>query len=350
MCRFFLPGKASCIMGLCSLLSDVFFMEPTNKNHRIPVTVLSGFLGSGKTTLLNHLLDSLNRRRIAVIENELGEIPIDHDLVLHADLEQLETIQGRTCCETREQFIELLHRLARVRSRFDRILIETTGVAHPGMVAHAILADPFLKEHLQIDGIIAVVDALHILQHLGEEGHAAEQIAYADLIVINKVDLVSPQELDRVTDAVIGINSIARRYFAENASVPTEELLNIGGFDLKRVENGVSGCVGSKISLHKSGHKIETIAVTLKHDLDPQRFNDWINDFINDHSADLFRCKGILALNNCPERLVFHGVHGVFRLTLGEPWLNQERTSRAVFIGRNLSRDLIQSGMEGCRS
>jgi G3E family GTPase len=325
-----------------------------HSSDRLPVTILSGFLGSGKTTLLNHLLQSSDRGRIAVIENELGEVSIDHDLVLRTDLGQFGSVQGRTCCEAREQFVELLHVIAAARGRFDRLIIETTGVAHPGMVAHAILANPHLNDHLRLDGIVTVVDARHVLEHLGGEGHADEQVAYADMLVINKVDLVSEKELEHVTDALLSINADARRLFAQDAQVPPTEVFGIGGFDLQRIAAGISGCSGNgnggngKSGKHK--HEIETVGITVSGDLDMERFQEWINGFIDEHSANLFRRKGIIALDKVPERMVFQGVHGIFRITLGQPWENEERVSRAVFIGRGLHRDLIAKGIESCRS
>lgn len=324
-----------------------------SSDDRLPVTVLSGFLGSGKTTLVNHLLDSMNRKRVAVIENELGEIPIDHHLVLRTDLGSMETVQGRTCCTAREELLRLLHLLAYARNRYDRILVETTGVAHPGMVAHAILGDPLLKEHLRLDGVVTVIDAKHILEHLGQDGHADEQVAYADLLVINKVDLVSEKELRHVVDALAAINAGCQHLFAQDAKVPADSILDIGGFDLKRIEQGVGGCskIGNgKPSATTHGHEIQTVSLTISGGLDGDRFRGWLESFVEKHSADLFRSKGILAIRDVPERMVFQGVHGMFRLTLGQPWGNDERLTQAVFIGRNLRRDEILPGLESCRA
>ena len=323
-----------------------------SSDDRLPVTVLSGFLGSGKTTLMNHLLATMNRKRVAVIENELGEIPIDHHLVLRTDLGSMETVQGRTCCTAREEFLRLLHLLAYARNRYDRLLVETTGVAHPGMVAHAILGDPFLKEHMRLDGVVTVVDAKHILDHLGQDGHADEQVAYADLLVINKVDLVSETVLRHVVDSMASINAGCEHVFAQDAKVPAERILDIGGFDLKRIEQGVGGCskTGNAKSSEKSrGHEIQTVSLTIPGDLDGDNFRDWLAEFVEKHAADLFRSKGIITIRDVPERMVFQGVHGMFRITLGQPWANDARLTQAVFIGRNLRREEIVSGVESCR-
>jgi len=325
----------------------------TQTDDRLPVTVLSGFLGSGKTTLMNHLLATMNRKRVAVIENELGEIPIDHHLVLRTDLGSMDTVQGRTCCTAREEFLRLLHLIAYARKRYDRLLVETTGVAHPGMVAHAILGDPFLKEHMRLDGVVTVVDAKHILDHLGQDGHADEQVAYADLLVINKVDLVSESGLRRVVDAMAGINAGCQHIFAQDAKVPAEKILDIGGFDLKRIEKGVGGCSSNgdakPSSTQTHEHEIQTVSLTLPGEIDGDKFRVWLEDFVEKHAVDLFRSKGIIAIRDVPERMVFQGVHGMFRITLGQAWADDERLTQAVFIGRNLQRDEIVSGLEACR-
>jgi G3E family GTPase len=201
---------------------------------KIPVTILTGFLGSGKTTLLNRILSEEHGQRVAVIENEFGEVGVDQALVINADEEIFEMNNGCICCTVRGDLIRVLGNLMKRRDKFDRILVETTGLADPGPVAQTFFMDEDVGDDFRLDGIVTLVDAKHLDLHLEDSKEAREQVAFADLLVLNKIDLVKDAVVERLERQIRGMNALARIYRSKMADVPVAKVLDIGGFDLDR--------------------------------------------------------------------------------------------------------------------
>jgi G3E family GTPase len=319
---------------------------------KVPVTVLTGFLGSGKTTLLNYILTEQHGKRIAVIENEFGEVGIDDALVVSADEEVFEMNNGCICCTVRGDLIRILGNLMRRRDRFDHILIETTGLADPAPVAQTFFVDDEVATQLSLDAIVTLVDAKHLLGHLDEvkpvgvENEAVEQVAFADRILINKVDLVTADELNAVETRLRSINALAEIVTSTYAKVDLDKILGVGAFDLSRALNLDPTFLQDGQHLHDT--TVSSVGIELDGELDNTKLNAWLGALLREKGVDIFRMKGILAVAGEDRRFVFQGVHMLFDGQPDRPWGELARRNRLVFIGRNLDRAGLTAGLTGC--
>jgi G3E family GTPase len=335
--------------------------------------VLTGYLGAGKTTLLNRILSEPHGKKYAVIVNEFGEIGIDNDLVVGADEEVFEMNNGCICCTVRGDLVRILDGLMRRKGKFDAIIVETTGLADPAPVAQTFFVDENVGRKTRLDAVVTVADAKWLKDRLKDAPEAKNQIAFADVILINKTDLVSPAELDEVEARIRGINRYARLHKTQRAQVALDEVLSRNAFDLDRIlhlepeflegdghdhdhghEHGHGD--GHGHPHHHGGglkhyHDEEMQSISLKSDkpLDSDRFFPWVQDLVQKEGPNILRCKGILAFKNDDQRFVFQGVHMILDGDHQRPWHDgEQRESRIVFIGRNLPEDKIRAGFESC--
>ena len=433
-------------------------------SDKVPVTVLTGFLGAGKTTLLNYILTAEHGKRIAVIENEYGEIGIDHELVINSEEEIFEMNNGCICCTVRGDLIRILSNLMKRRNKFDHILIETTGLADPGPVAQTFFMDPEIQERLKLDGIVTLVDALHLMQHLDAAPEAREQIAFADVILLNKCDLVEEASLQALEARLRHINAQARLHRTRQAQISLDQVLGLGGFDLERAlqvdekflepeypfewgglfaqppklelgagpdptmrvaffaaasddlgqlaEQGVRIFSGDpqpvssdtktplgpgfyEVALeaattqlefeasspgtfalltehhpeefstrfapepqasraykpdHEHDEEVSSVGVSVEGELNPKLFREWISQLLSEKGQDIFRSKGVVAIQGEDRRVIFQGVHMLLESKPDKPWNETKRRSQMIFIGRNLERSALTEGVLACRA
>jgi G3E family GTPase len=316
--------------------------------EQVPVTVLTGYLGAGKTTLLNRILSEQHGKKYAVVINEFGELGVDNDLVVDTDEEVFEMNNGCVCCTVRGDLIRIVGGLMKRRDRFDGIIIETTGLANPAPVAQTFFVDEGVKARTRLDAIVTVVDAKHLPARLVDSSEAAEQIAFADVIILNKMDLVSAEEAAEVERLIRRINRFAVIHRTERASVPIETVLNQGAFDLNRVLETRPDFLEDEA--HEHNEDVTSMSFEVEKPIDPERFNAWIGDLLAQKGQDLLRTKGILSYQGDDRRFAFQAVHMIADGDFIGPWKGEERKSRIVFIGRNLNRPQLRRGFEACQA
>ncbi len=351
-------------------------MPEQTSTDKIPVTVLTGYLGAGKTTLLNRILSEPHGKRYAVIVNEFGEIGIDNELVVGADEEVFEMNNGCICCTVRGDLVRILDGLMRRKGKFDAIIVETTGLADPAPVAQTFFIDENVGRRTKLDAVVTVADAKWLNERLKDAPEAKNQIAFADVILINKTDLVSPEELSEVEARIRGINPYAKVHKAQHAKVPLDAVLGRNAFDLDRILDLEPEFLGSENDDHHHHHhdhkhgdhahdhdhahahgglkhyhdeEMQSISLRTDRPLDPDKFLPWVQDLVQKEGPNILRCKGILAFKDDDERFVFQGVHMILDGDHQRPWKTDEkRESRIVFIGRNLPGKMISEGFESC--
>jgi G3E family GTPase len=341
---------------------------------KVPVTVLTGYLGAGKTTLLNRILSEPHGKKYAVIVNEFGEIGIDNDLVVNADEEIFEMNNGCICCTVRGDLVRIIDGLMRRKGKFDAIIVETTGLADPAPVAQTFFMDEQVGAKARLDAVVTVADARWLKDRLKDAPEAKNQIAFADVILVNKTDLVSADELADVEARIRGINPYARLHKTERSKIALDEVLGRNAFDLDRIlKIEPDFLAGDEAHEHDHHHEhghdhnhghdhhhhgglkhyhdedMQSVALKTEKPLNPDKFVPWIQDLVAKDGPNILRCKGILSFKDDPERFVFQGVHMILDGDHQRPWADGEpRDSRVVFIGRNLPEERIRAGFEAC--
>ncbi|MER0238775.1 GTP-binding protein [Fulvimarina sp. MAC8] len=360
---------------------------PAAESNPIPVTVLTGYLGSGKTTLLNRILSEDHGRKYAVIVNEFGEIGIDNDLIVESDEEIYEMNNGCVCCTVRGDLVRVVEGLTRRKGRFDAILVETTGLADPVPVAQTFFMDEDVRAKTELDAVVALVDAKHLPLRLKDSREAEDQIAFADVVLLNKTDLVSPEDLATVEATVRAINPYAVIHRTERAGIDLTKVLGQKAFDLKKVLDHDPDFLDEASHAHDDHvcgpdcdhdhhhhghdhghdhhhhhdhahgeasaiHDVTVTSISLKAgELDQKKFFPWIQALTQEEGPNILRLKGIIAFDNDPDRYVVQGVHMIIEGDHQRAWrADEKRESRLVFIGRDLNREELEAGFAACAS
>jgi G3E family GTPase len=328
--------------------------------NKAAVIILTGFLGSGKTTLLNRILTAEHGRRVAVIVNEFGAVGIDHHLLLSSNQEVVQMNNGCICCTVRGDLVRSFFQLLDHRDKFDTVVIETTGLAEPAPVAQSIYSDERIRSQLTLAGVVTVVDGKYISAQLEESAEACEQIAFADLIVLNKTDLSTPEKLDETERQIALLNSVAPIERAKNSDIDLSRIFNLGDIDFSRKLDGHGGHDDEHDHDHcHHGHdhhrhhnhlqNIQTVCIERAGDLDGLKVSVWFRSAIGEMGGNLLRMKGILSLKSDNDQFLLQGVHWDVEGRPGRSWgMDEQRVNRLVFIGRNLNADKIIRGFETC--
>jgi len=314
------------------------------------VTILTGFLGSGKTTLLNRILQEDHGHRIAVIENEFGEVGVDSEIIEKTDENIVEMNNGCICCTVRGDLIRILGNLKAKRDsgelKFDRVIIETTGMADPGPVAQTFFTDEDIGAYYLLDSILTVVDAKHAPAQLDEFREAQEQVGFADRILLSKTDLTQEEENQKLIKRLRQMNPRAEVRKVHFGDTPIEEILDIRGFNLNAILELDPEFLAD--THHDHHDEVESFVFRSDKPFNGDKLEQFLSGMIQVYGPDLLRYKGVLWMKGNPRRVVFQGVHMMMGGDMGKPWGKDKKRSVMVFIGKKLPKDLFLAGLEEC--
>jgi len=332
-------------------------MNSGEKSSTVPVTILTGFLGSGKTTLMNHILnDNTHGMKFAVIENEFGEVGIDENILSeNADEELIEVMNGCICCTVRGDLVVALKNLYKRVSQFDGVIIETTGLADPAPVCQTFFVDDDIQSMYSLDSVITITDAKYIQERLAEEkpegveNEAVEQVAFADKILLNKIDLADEEQLTKIEKELKAINPTAPIQRTKNAEINPKDLLNLKAFELKRVLDFDPEFLDEE-GEHEHDPRVSSLALKVEKDVNIAMLEKWVQRLIVDDGANLYRYKGVIAVKGMDNKFIFQGVGMLFSGGCSDAvWgKNEKRESRFVFIGKNLDKDFYREAFLAC--
>lgn len=316
---------------------------------KIPVTVITGFLGAGKTTLVNHILDVTRPMQIGIVVNEFGEVGIDGQLIAADEDAVIEINNGCVCCTVRSDLVASVgDLLARYGDRLERLIVETSGLADPAPVLQTFLADPDVRDRVELEAVVAVVDACHVLAQLTDD-IAREQIVFADRIVINKTDAVTPAQRAALAATISALNPTAKIDFTTHSAIDVNALLGVRSFSLDNLLMIEPDLLDDGAHDHEHDDSIASCAFVMPGDMDAVRFNRWVNQLVQHQGEKLLRMKGVLNLRGEGRRLYFHSVHMLMDTRFGKAWARDElRESRFVVIGRGIDAAAMRDGLLGC--